>query len=218
MYRCSRAGYGCSMTERQPYPKGIAKKEEILRCAFERFAQQGEKGVSLRVVAQDSGLSLAGLRHYFESKDHLLIEMLRARDRRAELRFANAGSAVDLGEFMADAMAANAQDPARSRLYVMLSAAALDPHHPAHEYFRQRFQLYKNFAVRHLVQGQENGRIPPTIDPKFAATALLASSDGIQIQWLIDPSIDMADHIRRVWRNLTDPSPRTGHDRQSFSA
>ncbi|MGM5068641.1 TetR/AcrR family transcriptional regulator [Rhodococcus qingshengii] len=196
------------MSGRQPYPKGVAKKEEILRCAFERFANEGEKGVSLRTVAQDSGLSLAGLRHYFESKDHLLIEMLRARDRSAEQRFDTAGSALDLGEFMAEAMAANALDPARSRLYVMLSAAAMDPNHPAHQYFRQRFQLFKDFAIRHLVHGQENGTIPQATDPEFAAMALLAATDGIQIQWLIDPDIDMADHIRTVWRKLITPAQR----------
>ena len=43
---------------------------------------------------------------------------------------------------------------------------------------------------------------PAHVDPEFVATALIAAADGIQIQWMSDPSIDMGEHMRRVWECL----------------
>jgi hypothetical protein len=31
----------------------------------------------------------------------------------------------------------------------------------------------------------------------------LAASDGLQTQWMLDDSIDMADHIAYLWERLT---------------
>ena len=39
-------------------------------------------------------------------------------------------------------------------------------------------------------------------DAEFAATALIAAADGIQIQWMSDRSIDMGAHVRAVWAAL----------------
>lgn len=49
---------------------------------------------------------------------------------------------------------------------------------------------------------QVDGTVPAHVDADFAATALIAAADGIQIQWMSDPSIDMGEHMRRVWELL----------------
>ncbi len=35
------------------------------------------------------------------------------------------------------------------------------------------------------------GRIPSTIDPAMASRLMLAVMDGLQIQWLLDPCLEM---------------------------
>ncbi|MGW4050192.1 TetR/AcrR family transcriptional regulator [Streptomyces sp. NPDC004779] len=190
------------MTTRNPYPKGVAKREEILRVTLEIFGRGGERDTTLRTVAKESGISLTGLMHYFASKDHLLTEVLRASDRAAEERFHSQGSASDPGDFLARALTANAAGGARIRLYVTLAAASTDPAHPAHAYFEERFALLRTTIAAHIAEEQRAGRAAPGIDPHFTASALVAASDGIQLQWLSDPGIDMAAHVRRVWSIL----------------
>ncbi|RFC70697.1 TetR/AcrR family transcriptional regulator [Streptomyces sp. AcE210] len=191
------------MKARSSYPKGVAKREEILKVTLEIFGREGERNTTLRMVAKESDISLTGLMHYFESKDHLLTEVLRASDHAAEARFRAPDAVRDPGEFLAKALTVNAANAARVRLYVTLAAASTDPAHPAHAYFKERFALLRTTIAEHLAAEQQAGRAALGLDPDFTASALVAASDGIQLQWLSDPGIDMADHVRRVWRMLT---------------
>ncbi len=45
---------------------------------------------------------------------------------------------------------------------------------------------------------QEDGRLRPDVDVEQLTSVLLAISDGMQIQWLYDPSRDMAEHVELV--------------------
>ncbi|MFF0747215.1 TetR/AcrR family transcriptional regulator [Streptomyces sp. NPDC004111] len=191
------------MKAKSSYAKGVAKREEILRTTLEVFGREGERNTTLRTVAKESGISLTGLMHYFASKDHLLTEVLRASDRAAEARFRAPDAVRDPGEFLALALSANSENTARAKLYVTLVAASTDPAHPAHAHFKERYALLRATIVDHLAAEAREGRLRPDLDPDFTASALVAASDGIMLQWLSDPSIDMADHVRRVWRTLT---------------
>ncbi|MFI5806682.1 TetR/AcrR family transcriptional regulator [Streptomyces sp. NPDC051561] len=191
------------MTTKNSYAKGAAKREEVLRTTLEIFGREGARGTTLRAVAKESGISLTGLMHYFDSKDHLLVEVLSASDRRAEVRFYAPDADRDPGELLAAALAANTENAARARLYVTLVAEATDPAHPAHAYFKERFARLRAAIADHLAADERAGRIRPGVDPDFTASAIVAASDGIMHQWLSDPSVDMAGHVRRVWRMLT---------------
>ncbi|MFD4830499.1 TetR/AcrR family transcriptional regulator [Streptomyces uncialis] len=193
------------MKAKSSYAKGAAKREEILQVTLEIFGREGARNTTLRTVAKESGISLTGLMHYFDSKDHLLTEVLRASDRAAEARYRAPHAVRDPGEFLALALSANTDDTARARLYITLLAASTDPAHPAHAYFRERFARLRATIAEHLAAEEAAGRITPGLDPGFTASAIVAASDGIMVQWLSDPAIDMADHVRRVWRALTAP-------------
>lgn len=57
-----------------PFDRRLA---EILHAAAERFAAQGYAATSIRDLARSSGASLAGLYHYFHSKEELLFLVQR---------------------------------------------------------------------------------------------------------------------------------------------
>jgi len=48
------------------------RRDHILRAATGVFAQMGYEKASMRMIARAAGVSLAGLYHYFESKEQLL--------------------------------------------------------------------------------------------------------------------------------------------------
>jgi AcrR family transcriptional regulator len=185
------------------YAKGVAKREEILRAALQVLDRQGNAGTTMRAVAAEAGLSLAGLMHYFPSRDLLLTEVLVSLDREAEAVYLERGQQFGPGELLAERMELNQREPVRARLYVMLIAAATaDPNHPAAQWFRERFELFRTVVAQHVRDQQARGEVPKHVDADHAARSLLAAADGIQNQWLYDRTIDMGAYLRTTWRQL----------------
>lgn len=190
------------MTRTGSYAKGVAKRREVLEATLRVLVRDGYKA-SLRAIAQESGLSLTGLMHYFESRDDLMVSVLRGLDDDIFQDVVEAGAAFEPGNYLADAMALNASEPARVHLYISMLAETSNPAHPAAAYMRERYALGVSVLSRWISDRQVEGRLAPSIDPTFVASTLLAAADGIQIQWLQDSSIDMAAHVRRTWALLT---------------
>ncbi|ROP61512.1 TetR/AcrR family transcriptional regulator [Curtobacterium sp. PhB115] len=186
------------MARRGSYAKGIAKREEILTVALELVASQGFRRTSIKDIADAVELTQAGLLHYFDSKDELWVEILRRRD---ELDLANDWQAADPAALLAAIVRHNAEVPGLVQMFVNLSAAAAtDPEHPAHEYFQERYARSRRDLSADFRAMQQDGRLRPDIDPEELTSVLLAVSDGMQIQWLFDPSRDMAEHVELVAR------------------
>ena len=55
--------------------KGLERAHDILRAARRLLAAEGYAGLSMRRVAQESGMSLSNVQHYYASKD-VLVEAL----------------------------------------------------------------------------------------------------------------------------------------------
>lgn len=68
------------VTQRGPYAKGEAKREEILDRAVEAIGKFWCHATSMREIASACGLSLAGLLHYYPNKETLLIAIVERRE------------------------------------------------------------------------------------------------------------------------------------------
>lgn len=193
------------MARRGSYAKGVAKREEILTAALDVIARNGYRRTSVRELADAVGLSQAGLLHYFSSKEELFREILRKRD---EVDMANYG--VDVGESiegLLSLVAHNSEVPGLVQLYAQVSTeAAGDPDHPSHAYFIERYGTIRGAFAEVIRTEQHAGRLGADIDPDTTAALAVAVIDGLQTQWMLDPSFDMVDHLRSFWYLVT----RTG--------
>jgi AcrR family transcriptional regulator len=187
------------MAGKGSYAKGVAKREEILRTALEVFAKQGYRGTSLRELAEAVNLSQAGLLHYFDSKEQLFAEILRVRDETDRAAYADAGSAADR---MLAVIRHNSAVPGLVQLYATISTAATEPAHPAHEFFVERYRLLREAIADSARERQLAGELDAGLDPEKVAAVMLAVADGMQLQWLLDPKLDMAEHVGYVWSLL----------------
>ncbi|GGL12299.1 AcrR family transcriptional regulator [Curtobacterium luteum] len=184
------------MARRGSYAKGIAKREEILSIALDLVAVNGFRRTSIKDIADAVGLTQAGLLHYFDSKDELWVEVLKRRD---EIDDAHDWHASDPAALLAAVVRHNAEVPGLVQMFVNLSAAAAtDPEHAAHAYFQQRYETGRTTMARQLREMQGDGRLRPDVDAEALASVMLAVSDGMQIQWLYDPTRDMAEHVELV--------------------
>ncbi|MUL65397.1 TetR family transcriptional regulator [Mycobacterium sp. CBMA 234] len=185
------------------YAKGEAKRAEIKDVALAVLERDGEAGASMRAIAKEANISLAGLMHYFPTRDALLTELQNDGDAKFEEWYRNSTTSIDPGEILAQAMVDKAAKPGSGTVYLSLAAAAaIDPSHPAAEYLRQRYERMRGTVADYVRGRQAAGTVPASVDAEFAAAALIAAADGIQIQWMSDPSIDMGAHVRAVWERL----------------
>ncbi|MCI1641884.1 MAG: TetR/AcrR family transcriptional regulator [Actinomyces sp.] len=192
------------MAGRGNYAKGIAKQIEILTVALRLVAEKGYTNATLREIAEEVGLTKNGLLHHFGSKEELFAEVLRRRDDVDRARYVGA-TALDSLEYIADSVSHTAQAAGLVQLYARLSAEASDPAHAAHAYFTERYQSLRAELTESFERYRDAGWLREGLDPETCATLLIASLDGLQTQWLYDPSIDMSDYIRRFMSMLGAP-------------
>jgi len=178
------------------YPKGVKKRAEILDTALALVARQGFHQTSVRDIADAVELTPAGLLHYFESKDDLWVAILRKRD---EMDAAKDLTDPDpVGSFAA-LIGRNAEVPGLVQMFSNLSAAAAtDPSHPAHEYFRERYESVRATLAAGVRRMQASGRLDGTVDAEVFASIMMAVSDGMQLQWMFDDSRNMGAHVEAV--------------------
>jgi AcrR family transcriptional regulator len=187
------------MSRRGAYAKGAAKREEILAVALEVVAKNGCRKATSREIAERVGLSQPGLMHYFGSREELYQEVLRARDD------------SDLAEYYAPnprfegflaVIRHNTEVPGLVQLYAEFAAEASIAGHPSHEFFVQRYAWVRGLLADAIRRAQADGEMGPDLDAAEAADLIVATSDGLQVEWLHDPTVDMTGRLARVWELL----------------
>jgi TetR/AcrR family transcriptional regulator, transcriptional repressor of aconitase len=192
---------------RGPYPKGVERRREILERAIEVFAERGAEKTSLRAIGEAIGVSHAALRHYFDSREQLLLEVLRSAEERSaqQSTVAPGASAV---EVITDFARRNRDVPGLVQLYSTLLAGALEEgRDESKAFFVKRFDDVRRQLGERIESDQAAGLMPGDVDAQAAASLVIAASDGLQLQWLLDPSIDITRSLA-ILEGLFRPAPR----------
>ena len=186
------------------YAKGVARRQEILDSAIEVFADKGAEGTSLRAIAEKIGVSHAALLHYFGSREELLVEVLREGERRHStygLDDARVKEQVVGG--MVRAAERNVTIPGFVSLYTSLLAGSLEADKQySREFFSMRFARLRERLAELIRIGQEEGSIRRGVEPEAMAALVIAASDGLQTQWLLEPTVDIAKSLELLERIL----------------
>jgi len=191
--------------QRGTYAKGIARRQEILDRAIEVFAERGSDRTSLRAIAEAVGVTHAALRHYFGSLEELLVEVYRESERQGDLRHPDDADATPV-EVMRESARVNREIAGLVQLYSTLVAAALEEGHPAaRDFATQRFDRVRADLVDRVVRSQRAGRLRTDAEPQAVAALVIAVSDGLQTQWLLDAAAPQ-DESLQLLETLLAPS------------
>jgi len=180
-----------------------ARRNEILRAAFEVFSKSGYRGGSLSQVSEIVSITEAGILHHFKTKANLLIEVLRYHDERAtESMGEERLNGLNFVKAWLDLVEYNISVPGMVELYCIVSAEATAANHPAHDYFKIRYDRVISFAIEAMTHIELDGHMRPGLDPVDVGRALVALSDGLQVQWLLDRKWDMLDEHKSFFRRV----------------
>ncbi|MGW1619537.1 TetR/AcrR family transcriptional regulator [Streptomyces sp. NPDC002172] len=195
---------------RGPYRKSAERREQILQAAYEAIDEHGERA-SLQDIADRVGVTQPALTYYFPTRDDLLLAVL---DRRDVVGKAFAGGAGE-GQTMVDGMVASTRHttdhPGLAKLYVTLSAAATDPESPAHSYFTERYRSLAAESTQYVQGQQRDGVVRSDVPADHVARTVLAVLDGLQVQWMHDPTVDIAA-IAETFTRMLLPSADSGRE------
>ncbi|WP_029210613.1 MULTISPECIES: TetR/AcrR family transcriptional regulator [Arsenicicoccus] len=163
------------------------------------FSAAGVRDGSVRDVAERAGMTHAGLRHHFPTKLDLLQAVLTWRDQDALQRLdALHVDGVDVIRAWLAEVGRSRDTPELVDLHVTLSAEGTSVDHPLHEYFVRRYDRLVVGLRQALELAESRGELLPDVDCEHAARILIAVTDGLQVQWLLDrESVDMVAMLRR---------------------
>ena len=177
-------------------------RDRILNAAEQVFSEHGYRGGALNDVAVAAGYTRAGLLHHFPSKEALLLAILERRDDR--LRLAELAETSELLDDLLDNVEKKVAGLTQIRTLIQLGhvieAEASSPDHPAHAWAAERERRVRSNTAEVVLRTQQAGQLPSDIDPELVASVLLAVEEGLEAQWLLDDSIDVAAGIALVRR------------------
>ncbi|MHA7985201.1 TetR/AcrR family transcriptional regulator [Rathayibacter sp. CAU 1779] len=183
----------------------LERREAVLKAAMSVFGAHGYNKGALVEVAQQAGMTHAGVLHHFGSKEGLLVAVLRYRD--GEAVDGVAGRPQVTGPAFLPHLLGTVEENTHRRgvvqTYAVLSAESVTDGHPAQGYFRGRMTgLREKLAgvIRDVV-----GDGPTDKAVMDAASALIAVMDGLQVQWLLDPdAVDMPGTVAMIMDEIID--------------
>lgn len=176
----------------------------IITAAVEVFAANGFRGGSLRDVAERVGLTHAGVMHHFPTKIDLLKAVLAWRDDEALARArAVSPTGVDVLRVWLEEIERHKNARVLADMAMTLTTEGTSPDHPVHDYVAGRYELSVRFLTRAFEVAASRNELRPGLDPSYEARTLLALTEGLQLQWLVDSgSVDMTEHLRRHLQGL----------------
>ena len=179
------------------YANGVARREAILDSANELAIETGFAGVSLRELADRAGMSHPGLLRHFGSTDEVLLALLDRHERANEAWIAESGILGTEGTLAFVELAQhNATVPGYVELFTTLAGEATSSTHPAHERFSRRYEMLRALTGQQFQRAVDAGLVTARIAPHDEAVRLAAAWDGLQLQSLYDPVIDVPGLLR----------------------
>ncbi|PZQ64231.1 MAG: TetR family transcriptional regulator [Phenylobacterium zucineum] len=191
-----------SESERPPgtrQPRGRARRAAVLQAARKLFAQHGFKGASLAAVAQEVGITDAGLLYHFPTKNDLLLAVIAEGDREQDesLDKVRGETGLALLRRMAEFGVDLENDPLLTALDVTLSAEHLQDTSEINRYFVERYDRFRAMLAEAFVEARAKGDLRAELDPQVEAANMTAVLDGLRLQWLLSGgTIPIAGNMR----------------------
>jgi AcrR family transcriptional regulator len=165
-----------------------AVRDKILDAAEALFSKKGYYDTSMDEIVGESGLSKGALYHYFQSKEELFVALqdrqLEASLSELKSTFAPGDSARTRLEKIVDVafttMIGTSKQACRINLEFDVAAPRIKPVQSRRD---RRFKATHEFLAGVIREGVEKGEFRANVNPDSAAMVLLATADGLSLDW-----------------------------------
>ncbi len=176
-----------------------------MAAAIDCFARLGYQGTSIDRIARDAGVTKGAVYYHFRDKEELLFAAVKDRIGGFEKDVLEATSppqdAVTSLKRVVDSCFFHATVSNHRRFIMTLMVEALDTNPRLSAEFRNILRRMRTFLVGVVRDGQARGTLRSDVEPRLAATVLMAGIMGAEIEHYQDPEeVD----LRRVLDTLIE--------------
>lgn len=195
---------GQSIRPKERGPGSAATRQRLLAAAAELIAETGWGRVTTRAVAARAGLPHGAVSYHFRGKQDLLTEAALATIEQA-FPIAELQPVTTLADLMTVASARLDRDAANPVIpAVTMEAMRESARDPA---LRERIaaleRQYRQLLAELISTEQQRGTIPAGLPPAALAVLLAAAADGLLLNVLADPELDISPAITALHALLT---------------
>ena len=146
----------------KPRQATTERRAEILRAAADTFGSKGYNNGSLAEVAEQVGITHAGVLHHFGSKEQLLVEVLEYRDKEdvRDLEGQHIPGGLGLFQHLVRTARMNVDRPGIVQGYSVLTGESVTENHPARDWVTDRFRVLRGEIVGRGASRSATGTVP----------------------------------------------------------
>ncbi len=178
-----------------------ARKEQILKAAFECLAHKGYSRLTVRDIAAEAGISVGTLYLHFENKQEIveaLVEQERALDEAALEEIPVEGGPLEALGATFGFLIERLDDPdsaAALRVDVELWAEAI--HRPAvNKIFQDSLRYWLGRLSELVEEAKVAGELPPGVDPAGLTQLLIAMLAGLELMKVMQPEVPVGPLVQ----------------------
>lgn len=191
---------------RGPYKPGIARRLQVVTAAVDVFGQSGFKGGTLQQVAERVGVTPAAIEKLFGNKEQLLIAVLEYWGYETQELVGPETRGLAHLEGFRKLMRYHAKHKGLLELYIRMAAEATSADHPARPFMIERYNKTLADMRQIFVDGVEQGVFRSMTAKEISNEAewLLATMDGLELQFLLNPKFDLVGSYDRFLDHLEE--------------
>lgn len=188
------------------YRAGLETRSRILVAARELLSEVGLESTTLKAICDRAGVGAGSFYNLFDSKEEAVLSVVR--ESIAAVDPTSAGR--DLGEErVSDLVDAYLKfltgDPALARIYLQ-AAVAWGLNDPALAARFRRHQEHRRDRLRGALEREVTGL--GSRAARRRAELLLAALNGLSVNWLLDPEVELEGHRDRLVALAVRPADR----------
>jgi AcrR family transcriptional regulator len=185
----------------QVEPDGDARATAVA-VAIDLFRVRAFNDVTLEAVASSASIPIEAMREEFESFDLLVVEVIRVWNQQRMAPILAIATQQGAAAFLRQIVIANVEDPALMRLLSAVAHIAATPGHPMAPVLQSEWVRFHALVQRALTHDAAVGREPVTMEPARGAEQLIAMYEGLQLQSMLRPNMDVVEAYDRAVTRL----------------
>lgn len=185
-------------------PSGADIWNAIVQAAIEVYRRTAFHAVTLESVAELAAMPLAAVTERFPSTDDLVLATVQVWNAQRMAPIVPVAEQHGAVAFLRAIVVANVEDPSLMRLLTAMVNLAATPEHPMAPVLRRQWVQFHAMVQRALARDVAVGREPSTMDPPRGAEQLIALYEGLQLQSMVRPDMDLLESYDRAVRRLRD--------------
>jgi AcrR family transcriptional regulator len=183
-------------------PKQIdheSRRKQIAEATWRVILDKGMTGASVRNIAEEAGVSLGALRHYFTTQDELLVYAMRMVKEQATVRIekiamSNLSPKEKVLHILLEMVPTNKETMAEMEVWFAFSFHA---RHKQELFSELKFEILN--AVKTLIQLMDRvDLLKKNLDLEFECERLYALVDGLALHAMLEKERLHEDQIKRV--------------------